>query len=103
MPVEEQVVVIFAGSSGALDDVPVEDVSRFEAELLDVFRSRHADLLDDIRKTGKLPSEDAMKQAVADFKTNFLGTTPAGPTGDAMLDDAEAVGEAESHKTLATE
>jgi len=103
MPVEEQVVVIFTGSSGALDDVPVEDVSRFEQELLDVFRSRHADLLDEIRKSGKLPSEDTMKQAVTDFKTNFLGTSAAGTTGTAVLDDEEAVGEAESNKTLATE
>jgi F-type H+-transporting ATPase subunit alpha len=102
MPVEEQVVVIFAGSSGALDDVPVDNVQRFEAELLDIFRSRHADLLDDIRKTGQLPAEERMKQAVEDFKADFLGT-PTGPTGAPVLADEEAPGEAESAKTLATE
>ena len=42
MPVEEQVVSIFVGTSGGLDDMPVEQVRRFERDLLDWFRSRHA-------------------------------------------------------------
>ena len=42
MPVEEQVVSIFAGTGGYLDDIPVADVKRFEAELLEYVRTRHA-------------------------------------------------------------
>ncbi|HEU5082922.1 MAG TPA: F0F1 ATP synthase subunit alpha, partial [Acidimicrobiales bacterium] len=46
MPVEEQVVAIFAGTRGYIDDVPVADVRRFETELLEFMRSRHGGLLD---------------------------------------------------------
>src|SRR5687768_11401388 len=52
MPVEEQVVSIFAGTRGFLDDVPVEDVRRFEAGLLSDIKARHASLLDTIRGGG---------------------------------------------------
>src|SRR4249919_1041770 len=48
MRVEEQVVSIFAGTKGYLDDIPVADVRRFEAELLEAFRTRYRDLLDRI-------------------------------------------------------
>ncbi len=41
MPVEEQVVVVFAGTAGYLDDIPVVDVKRFEADLLDFMRGRY--------------------------------------------------------------
>ena len=46
MPVEEQVVSIFAGTNGYLDDIAVADVRRFETELLDYIRTRHADLIE---------------------------------------------------------
>src|SRR5580765_2096248 len=49
MPVEEQVISIFAGTNGYLDDIPVADVGRFEDELLEAFRTRFRDLLDHIR------------------------------------------------------
>jgi F-type H+-transporting ATPase subunit alpha len=106
MPVEEQVVSIFVGTSGALDDVPVDHVQRFEAELLVWMRGRHSGLLSEIRDTGALPEGDALERAVDDFKTDFMaglatdaGTGSADPTDT----DAEAPGEAESDKTLKTE
>src|SRR5579862_2162477 len=64
MPVEEQVAVIFAGSNGFVDDVPVAAVRRFEAELLVHLRSNNADLLDAIRSTGALPDEEKLKAAI---------------------------------------
>src|SRR2546426_2179727 len=54
MAVEEQVVSIFAGTRGHLDDIPLVDIGRFESELLEELRTRYADLLDAIRKTGSL-------------------------------------------------
>src|SRR3954465_5456199 len=57
MPMNEQVAVIAAGTGGPLDDLPVADVKRFEADLLDYLRGRHGDLLDAIRTTGKMPDE----------------------------------------------
>src|SRR3546814_12869338 len=54
MPVQEQVVSLYAATNGYLDPVPVEDVSRFEAELLEWFRARHGDVLDSIVSTGDI-------------------------------------------------
>lgn len=69
MPVEEQVLVILAGTKGYLDDIPVADVKRFEAELLDYTRTRHRDVLDSIRSTGDLP--DTLEDIVKAFKEQF--------------------------------
>jgi F-type H+-transporting ATPase subunit alpha len=71
MPMEEQVAVILAGTGGYLDDIPVSDVKRFEADLLDYLRGRHNDLLDSTRTTGALPADDALAKAVAAFKDEF--------------------------------
>ena len=71
LPVEEQVVSIYAGTNGFLDDLPVADVRRFEAELLEDVRSRHRPLLDTVRGGGSLPDDD-LKQAVSDFKSRFV-------------------------------
>jgi F-type H+-transporting ATPase subunit alpha len=102
MPVELQVVSIFAGTNGYLDDLPIEDVRRFESELHDFFRTRQAELLATIRDTGQLPEEAELKQAVDDFKTMFQ---PSGDGDDTTIDalEGEALGEPESDKTLATE
>ena len=70
-PVEEQVVSIYAGTAGFLDSIEVSSVRKFEAELLEYMRTRHADLLDTIRSTGKLPEGDALKDAVKGFADNF--------------------------------
>ena len=78
MPVEEQVVVILAGTKGYLDDIPVTDVKRFEKDLLDFMRSRYGNLLDEIRSSGDLPG--AVEGAVAEFKQEFLPSETA-PTG----------------------
>ena len=102
MPVELQVVSIFAGTNGYLDDLPVEDVRRFESELHDFFRTRQADLLATIRDTGQLPEEAELKQAVDDFKSMFQ---PSGGAEHGTIEalEGEALGEPESDKTLATE
>ena len=71
MAVQEQVVVIFAGTNGFLDPVPVEDVTRFEAELVEWFRTRHGDLLDTIVSDGKIPDEDAFTAQIQEFADQF--------------------------------
>jgi F-type H+-transporting ATPase subunit alpha len=70
MPVEEQVVVLYAGTHGYLDPVPVSDVRRYERELLDWARATRTSLLDEIRTSGKL-DEDAVKGALDDFAGVF--------------------------------
>src|SRR5579871_5775006 len=72
-PVERQVVSIWAGGNGFLDDVPVEDVSRFEEEFLGTLGRKHAGIYESIRETGEL-SEDtttALKDAIEDFRRGF--------------------------------
>ena len=76
MPVEEQVVSIYTGTNGYLDDLPVEDVQRFESELIETMRTRNAGLLDEIRNSGVLP-DDQGKAGVESFKAAFQVTAEA--------------------------
>jgi F-type H+-transporting ATPase subunit alpha len=101
MSVEEQVVSIFAGTKGYIDDVPVADVGRFEEELLEFMRSRHAGLLQEIRTSG-VP--DSLDDIVQSFKDSFVSASAAsGVNADPTAVDADEVGDANSDKTLATE
>jgi F-type H+-transporting ATPase subunit alpha len=72
-PVEDQVASIWAGANGYLDDVPVEDISRFEAEFLDFLKRNHAGILDAIRETKALSDDTvtALKDAVEEFRRTF--------------------------------
>jgi F-type H+-transporting ATPase subunit alpha len=72
-PVEDQVASIWAGTKGKLDDVPVDDVRRFEAELIDHLR-RNTEVLTTIKSTGKLEdaTEAALTAAVDEFRNGFL-------------------------------
>jgi F-type H+-transporting ATPase subunit alpha len=72
-PVAEQIVSIFAGTNGLLDDVPVRHVSRFEAELLEHFRTQHKDVLEELTSKGDLPDAlaERIRKVIRDFKTQF--------------------------------
>jgi F-type H+-transporting ATPase subunit alpha len=72
-PMEEQVVSIWAGTTGKLDDVPVEDIRRFEREFLDSLRTSRKEILNTIAETGKLEdgTVDAMTDAITSFKQIF--------------------------------
>jgi F-type H+/Na+-transporting ATPase subunit alpha len=61
LKMEEQVCVIYAGVNGYLDPMEVARVRPFESGLLTLLRSKHADLLDSIRKSGDLSDADAAK------------------------------------------
>jgi F-type H+-transporting ATPase subunit alpha len=77
VPVEEQVVSIFAATKGFIDDIAVSDVRRFESELLANFRSSHADLLAEIRDTRALPDEAKLTEAINSFKAVFAPSETA--------------------------
>ncbi len=103
MPVEEQVVSVFAGTKGYLDDLPVQDVKRFEAGLLDWMRSTHGGLLAELRSNPKADVPNELGDLISQFKDHF-NTGVVGPRGvDPLSTDAGEVGDAESDKTLATE
>ncbi|MEL7158725.1 MAG: F0F1 ATP synthase subunit alpha, partial [Actinomycetota bacterium] len=89
VPVEEQVVVLYAGTRGYLDGVAVEDVGRFETELLEWFHSRHSDVLASIKSDGVVPDEEALEAAISAFADQFTGSD-----GGAGEPDPEAQGEA---------
>jgi len=71
VPVEEQVLVIYAGTNGWTDTVPVEHVRRFETEVREYFRGNHPELLTQIRDTGKLPDEAHLDKALQSFLDGF--------------------------------
>ena len=74
VPVEEQCIVIYAGTRGWLDTVPVGDVRRFEQELLQTFRAKHADMLTQIKTQGTLPDTAALDAALKSFVDGFAVT-----------------------------
>src|SRR5687767_5500261 len=73
MPMEEQVVSIFAGVNGFIDNVPTGDVVRFESSLLSFLRAEHKDLLKTIRDSKALDDDTAkaLKEALAKFGKQF--------------------------------
>ena len=71
IPVEKQVVILYALTHGYLDSVPVDDIAKFEKELYDNFDTNHADLLEHIRKTGDLPDEKKLQEAISKFADSF--------------------------------
>ena len=74
MPVEDQVISIYAGVKGFLDPLPVDAITRFEVGLLDHIRANHADILNDIRETLALSgeTEGKLKAALETYSKNFV-------------------------------
>jgi F-type H+-transporting ATPase subunit alpha len=72
-PVERQVVSVWAGTTGELDDVPVGDIRRFETEFLDYLTHQQEDILNVIRETGQLGDDtvEQLKKAIGAFKRQF--------------------------------
>ncbi len=94
-PMEEEVVSIWAGTNGHLDDVPVEDVSRFESEFLDSLKRNNAGILDAIRETSDLSGDTltTLKDAIEQFRRTFEKSN-----GELLVTDdeqPEALGEDE--------
>ncbi|MDF7638776.1 F0F1 ATP synthase subunit alpha [Lactobacillus sp. ESL0791] len=71
IPVEKQVVILYALTHGYLDSVPVEDIARFEQELYADFDSNHGDMLTQIQQTGELPDEKKLQAAIEKFSDSF--------------------------------
>ena len=69
--VEYQVLIIFALTKGYLDDIPVQDINRFEEELNHWADTNATELLNEIRETGALPDADKFDSAITEFKKGF--------------------------------
>jgi F-type H+-transporting ATPase subunit alpha len=74
--VADQVISIFAGINGLLDDLPVPEVRKFEAAMLKHVRDEHPEIVEEIDRTGELPNDlaDRIRQVVLDFKTHARTT-----------------------------
>jgi len=73
MPVEQQVAIIYAGTSGMLDEIPVAEIRNFEAQLLKYLGSQHQDTLKQIKEKRELTPEleEKVKAAINEFKKVF--------------------------------
>ena len=98
VPVEEQVVAIFAGTNGLVDDLAVEDVHPFELALVQHLRANRADLLEHIRTTREMPPAGELEEAIREVKKGFKtidkatkddGATEDGGTQDEASEDQQ--------------
>jgi F-type H+-transporting ATPase subunit alpha len=71
VPVEEQVLVIYAGTRGWTDTVPVSEVQRFGVEMIEYFRANHPSVLETIRTTGALGDESEIETGLKSFLDSF--------------------------------
>ena len=99
-PVEDQTVSIWAGTTGKLDEVPVEDVLRFEKELLEHLK-RNTKVLDTIRETNNLTDDTKaeLEKAVTTFKKSFQ-TKGGGALHTSAKEEALAPEEVEQEKIV---
>jgi F-type H+-transporting ATPase subunit alpha len=74
MSIENQIAIIYAGSEGLLDDLPLEKIAEFEAGLLQYLETNLSTALVAIRDTGQLSDEtgEQLKKAIDEFKTGFI-------------------------------
>jgi len=73
MEVYDQVVSIFAGTNGLLDDIELGDICEFEKQMLVYLKEKHSELLTELRSKGKMDDQlrDALGQAIVGFRETF--------------------------------
>jgi F-type H+-transporting ATPase subunit alpha len=100
-PMEEEVASVWAGTTGQLDDVPLEDIKRFERDFLDFLKRDQKGLLEGIRSTSTLSDDSVrlLEASIATFKQQF--TTSAGTPLVVNEAPVEALDETEvQHATI---
>ncbi|TAN22494.1 MAG: F0F1 ATP synthase subunit alpha [Actinomycetota bacterium] len=78
VPVEEQVISIYAGTSGKVDDISLAAIPHFMLQLIELFRARHSDILSTIKQTGAMPDTAVLDEIIAEFKAGFDDSTVKG-------------------------
>ena len=75
IPVELQVVILYAATNNLLDNIKTEDIHAFESGLFEYIKSKHSDITDNIRQTGDLSkeTEEKLKKAITEFTDIFTG------------------------------
>ena len=101
MSVAEQVVSIYAGTNGYLDDIEVGDVKRFETELIDFMKTRRSDVIDAINTSGAMP--DGVSDAIGAFKSQFQRTGVAAGEAAQPTPGGDGAAAETTRETLVTE
>ena len=73
VPVEQQVVVIYAVTTGAMDEIPTDKIAEAESAMREYFKTRANHILEEIASTGKIPEGDALDTAISAFKETLEG------------------------------
>ncbi|WP_122646553.1 F0F1 ATP synthase subunit alpha [Enterococcus mediterraneensis] len=76
LPVEKQVVILYALTHGFIDSIPVDSILDFEEALFEYLDANHADLFETIRETKDLPAEEALDAAIKEAKDIFMASKP---------------------------
>ncbi|MGH9011620.1 MAG: F0F1 ATP synthase subunit alpha, partial [Acidimicrobiia bacterium] len=94
-PMEEQVATIYAVSNGLMDDVPVEDIKRFESEMIEHLRASGSPALKAIKESKALDDDTAkaLKDEIEEFKRNHWGVPEAEDSPAKLKEQAEEAGE----------
>ena len=73
MPAQNEIMILFAGAHGYLDEWPVEAMSEYERQMLEFMESKHGGLLSEINEKGDIPEalEEGLKKALDEFKAIF--------------------------------
>jgi F-type H+-transporting ATPase subunit alpha len=71
VPVEDQMIAVYAVTNGLMDTVPINRIAEFELGLRDYLRTRQSDMLNQIRETGDLPDLETLDAAIENFKATF--------------------------------
>jgi F-type H+-transporting ATPase subunit alpha len=99
--VQDQVISIWAVTNGYLDDIPLDQVRRFEREMLEFMNSKYSSIGDTIKDSGDLPDDlvEKMKAAVLEFKETFTEQVDTVETAAADLEGDPFEGTAETEST----
>jgi F-type H+/Na+-transporting ATPase subunit alpha len=84
VPVERQALIVFAGTNGYTDKLPVDSLKEYESELYAFIDKNHADIWEDIRKTRDIGDETKKKveKALTDFGKRFVASKDAAPAAE---------------------
>jgi len=90
--VEKQIMILYAGTTGMLDEIPVEEVKRFEAEFFRFMEGNHPALGQAIKETGELTedTEKDLRKAIDEFKKSFLMETTGLETAEKAESEEKA-------------
>ncbi|MDN6568764.1 MAG: F0F1 ATP synthase subunit alpha, partial [Tetragenococcus halophilus] len=84
LPMEKQVLILYALTHSFLDSIPVDQLLNFEHELFDYFDANHSEVINEIEQTEDLPDEEKMDEPIKEFRQTFLDEIQNGSLRDSV-------------------